>query len=146
MKISVIYPDQQPAAAALAHSLTCVMPRNTLIAAVHEADTREADMVLAVFTLKQGSFAPTVGRFRELRDKRVALAPILTGEVDRSRVMKTVWGSKKQFCGNEVMGLYLCRAEGEPGLEMVAEDEVQKVRAFAEKMFARNEQPAASAA
>ncbi|UQZ89328.1 hypothetical protein C4J81_09010 [Deltaproteobacteria bacterium Smac51] len=135
MKISIIYPDQQPASAALAHSLAAVMPPDVRIAPVSEADTAEAELVLAVFTLKQGSFAPTVGRFRELRDKKVALVPILTGEVERGRVMKTVWGSKKQFCGNYMMGAYLCPAVGEPGRELVAEDEAKKVQAFAGRVL-----------
>ncbi len=135
MKTVIIYPDQQPASVVLAHSLAAVMPPDGHILPISEAANLEAEMVLAVFTLKQGTFAPTVACFRELRDTKVALAPILTGEISRDRVMKSFWGSKKRFCGNYILGAYLCPAIGEPGRELVAEHEARKVRAFAERIF-----------
>ncbi len=135
MKTAILYPDHQPASVALAHSLAAVMPPGGLILPVSEAANLGAEMVLAVFTLKQGTFAPTVACFRELRDTRVALAPILTGEISRDRGMKSFWGSKKQFCGNYILGAYLCPATGEPGRELVPEHEAHKVRTFAERIF-----------
>ncbi len=135
MKIAIMYPDRQPASIALAHSVASVMPPDTRIVPISEADDLEAEMVLAVFTLKRGAFAPTVARFRELRNTKVALIPILTGEINRDRVIKSFWGSKKQFCGNYLLGTYICPAVGEPGRELAPEHEAQKVRTFAKRIF-----------
>ena len=102
-------PMQQPVAAELAQKIHQALPAGSSnLCCATNADLDEAEVVLAIFSLKQGSFAPTVPCFRELADKKVAYLAILIGEVDTSRVHKTVWGVKKQFCGNEVVGAYLC--------------------------------------
>ncbi len=119
----------------MAHSLAIVVPPETVIVSVSEAAAVEAEMVLAVFTLERGTFAPTVDRFRKLRGKKVALVPILTGEVDRDRVIQSFWGSKRQFFGNYILGVYLCPAAGALGRELVAEHEAQKVRDFVKRIF-----------
>lgn len=104
-------PMQQPVAAELAKKIHQALPAGSSnLCCATNAALDEAEVVLAVFSLKEGSFAPTVACFRELADKKVAYLAILVGEVNSSRVFKTFWGTKKQFCGNEVVGAYLCPA------------------------------------
>ncbi len=136
MKIIIIHPDQrqQPVAATLAHELARALPPGTEVASADTADAREADSVLAVFSLKPGAFAPIVPCYRALRDKKVAFVAVLTGPVDAGRVRKSVWGCKKQFCGNEVVGAYLCPADDDQAWGPV-ESEVAKVRAFARRFY-----------
>ncbi len=135
MKISIMYPDRQPASLALAQSLAAVAPPGAVIVPASEAAASEAEMILAVFTLRRGTFAPAVDGFRKLRDKKVVLAPILTGEIDRDRAIQSFWDSKGRFRGNRILGVYLCPAEGAPGRELVAEHEAQKVRDFVARIF-----------
>ena len=136
MKTFIIHPDkiQQPVAATLAKEMYHALPSgDVVLTSTEAAEPDEADLVLAVFSLRQGSFAPTVPCYRELRDKKVAFVAVLAGPVDASRVRKTVWGSKKQFCGNEVVGAYLCAADDEVAWGVAAR-EVANVVNFARKM------------
>ena len=137
MNTFIIHPDkaQQPVAAALAKEIYRTWPSDDVVlAGAEKAEPGEADLVLAVFSLREGSFAPTVACYRELRDKKVAFVAVLAGPVDASRIRKTVWGSKKQFCGNEVVGAYLCPADDEVAWG-VPEREVTKVTNFAHKIY-----------
>ena len=137
MRTFIIHPDkaQQPVAATLAKEMYRTWPTaDVVLADAETADPGEADLVLAVFSLREGSFAPTVACYRELRDKKVAFVAVLAGSVDGSRVRKTVWGSKKQFCGNEVVGAYLCPADDEVAWG-VPEREVTNVINFAHKIY-----------
>ncbi|MDL2226326.1 hypothetical protein LJB86_01550 [Deltaproteobacteria bacterium OttesenSCG-928-M10] len=114
MSIHLLHPpkEQQPASAALAREVARALPDGAVtLSATDEAEPPESDLVVAVFSLRQGSFAPTVARYRDLRNKKVAFVAILAGPVDAARVRKSVWGSKKQFCGNQLVGAYLCPAD-----------------------------------
>jgi len=113
MRLQIVHPNQthQPKAAAAAaeifKALSSDMAETELIDA-ESAEGSRADLVLAVFSLKHGAFAPIVPYYRDIRDKKVAFVALLDGPVDAARVRKTVWGTKKQFCGNEVVRAYLC--------------------------------------
>jgi len=127
-------PMQQPVAADLAKIIHDALPPGSAeLCCATNADLRDAEVVLAVFSLKQGSFAPTVPCFRELADKKVAYLGILVGEVDSSRVFKSFWGIKKQFCGNEVVGAYLCPAHDDV-VWGPTEAEVEKSINFARRL------------
>lgn len=137
MKIFIIHPDksQQPSATNLALEICRALPEGeTVLTSADEADAGQADLVLAVFSLRHGAFAPTVACYRELRDKKVAFVAVLAGPVDASRVRKTAWGIKKQFCGNHVVGAYLCPADAEAALG-VSEREVANSINFARKVY-----------
>jgi len=137
MKTLIIHPDktQQPVAATLAKEIYQSLPADdTALASTDIADAGEADLVLAVFSLRHGAFAPTVSCYRELRDKKVAFVAVLTGPVDASRVRKTVWGTKKQFCGNHVVGAYLCPADDEVAWG-ISEKEVTNAVNFAHRLY-----------
>ena len=137
MKTFIIHPDnsQQPVAATLAKEIRRALPADDVVlTSTDAASPEEADLVLAVFSLRHGSFAPTVPCYRDLRDKKVAFVAVLAGPVDASRVRKTVWGTKKQFCGNHVVGAYLCPADDEVAWG-VPEREVANVVNFALKTY-----------
>lgn len=126
---------QQPVAAELAERIYQALPGGTTeLCCAANADLDSTEVVLAVFSLKQGSFAPTVPCFRELADKKVAYLAILVGEVDSSRVHKTVWGVKKQFCGNEVVSAYLCPSSDDV-VWGPSEAEVEKCIRFARRLL-----------
>jgi hypothetical protein len=148
MKILILHPSQhqQPVATALAWEVARDLPPQirdmpilTKVVSANAPDAiasaLAADMVLAVFSLKSGAFAPTVPCYRAVRNTKVAFVAVLTGPVDASRVRKSAWGIKKQFCGNTVVGGYLCQADDDQ-VWGPAESEVAKVRAFARRCCA----------
>lgn len=137
MNIQLLHPpkEQQPVSATLAREMTKALPDGVVaLAATSEAAPPESDLVVAVFSLRQGSFAPTVARFRELRNKKVAFVAIMSGPVDAARVRKSIWGSKKQFCGNELVGAYLCPADDDMAWG-ISEAEVAKCRDFLRRIY-----------
>ena len=128
-------PMQQPVAAELAQRIHQALPAGSCeLACATNADLDGAEVVLAVFSLKQGSFAPTVPCFRELTDKKVAYVAILVGEIDRTRVQKSFWGIKKQFCGNQVVSAYLCPSDDDV-LWGPSDPEVRKATNFARRLL-----------
>lgn len=137
MKINIVHTcsGQQPVAATVAAKIYQSLPEGEAVAnCVDKAAPAEDDLVLAVFSLRAGSFAPTVACYRELRDKKVAFVAILTGPVDQARVRKTIWAIKKQFCGNYVVGGYLCPAESDEPWGLPAA-ELTKVLAYARRLY-----------
>ena len=139
MKILIIHPEatQQPAATTLARGIKKSLPQGAEPIMVNEGEEEDAELVLVVFSLKAGAFAPLVPAFRALRDKKVAFVALMAGAVDIGRLRKCSWGIKKQFCGNEVVGGYFCPIEN----EMVggpSEAEVGKVHAFARNFYEKN--------
>jgi hypothetical protein len=142
MKILIIHPEaaQQPAAARLAANIQQAFPEGHALAAPAGADPSGAGLVLAVFSLKDGAFAPTVAAYRALAGQRVAFVAILSGPVNFSRLTKTSWGVKKQFCGNEILGGYFCPA-GADGANP-DQDEVAKTCAFALRLGEEEAAPA----
>jgi hypothetical protein len=135
MKVYVIHPDQQPVSALLANEVLKSLPADAEVSAASQADVTDADLILAVFSLRQGAFAPTVACFRELRDKKVAFLAALAGQVDQGRLRKTVWGIKKSFCGNHVLGGYLCPLDDRATAARVEDNEIMKAREFARKIL-----------
>ena len=79
------------------------------VCACGQAAQAEADLFVAVFDLPEGAFAPKNPFYRNLKDKNVAILTTLSGPIDQSRLRKTFWGSKKEFCGNWILGGYMCR-------------------------------------
>lgn len=138
MSIHLLHPpkEQQPVSAALAREMARALPPEAVIlSATNEAATLpESDLVVAVFSLRPGSFAPTVARFRDLRDKKVAFVAALSGQVDVARVLKSIRGSKKQFCGNELVGAYLCPADDDMAWG-VSGAEIGKCRDFLRRIY-----------
>lgn len=137
MKISIVHtdPTHQPVAATLAKEIHRYLPRGLAdLTCASNPKPTQAELILAVFSLREGAFAPIVPYYRELRDKKVAFLAILTGPVDQSRLRKTVWGIKKQFCGNQVVAGYLCPAEDEAAWGLT-ENELTKALSFARKVF-----------
>lgn len=137
MKICIVHtdPDHQPVAATVAKEIHRNLPLGQAdLTCVSDPDLSQAELILAVFSLRQGAFAPIVPCYRELRAKKIAFLAILTGPVDQSRLRKTVWGIKKQFCGNQVVAGYLCPAEDEVawGLTQV---ELTKALSFVRKVL-----------
>lgn len=138
MKISIVHtaPAHQPVAATVAREihrhLPCGLADLTCTSKPESLD--QTELVLAVFSLRPGAFAPVVPCYRELRGKKVAFMAILTGAVDQSRLRKTVWGVKKQFCGNHVVAGYLCPAEDEEAWGLT-EDELTKALEFTRRVF-----------
>lgn len=139
MKVLVIHPDakQQPVAATLAREIQKALPPDAEPVSWDQEEGREAELVLVVFSLKAGTFAPLVPAFQALKDKKVAFVAVITGPVDFGRVRKCSWGIKKQFCGNELVGGYFCPAEDEIAWGPT-EAEVQKVRNFACNFYEEN--------
>lgn len=145
MKMHIVHTDpmQQPVAADLAKIIHEALPAGaSALCCAANADLDRAEVVLAVFSLKPGSFAPTVACFRELADKKVACLAVLVGEVDADRARKTFWGVKKQFCGNEVVGAYLCPASDDV-VWGPTEAEVGKAVNFARRLLDDHVQAAA---
>ncbi|MDR1045721.1 MAG: hypothetical protein LBP33_11500 [Candidatus Adiutrix sp.] len=137
MKIQIVHtePGQQPVAATLAKEIYRSLPRTEArIASVSQARADDDSLILAVFSVRNGAFAPIVPFYRELRDQKVAFVAVLTGPVDPARVRKTVWGIKKQFCGNQVLAGYLCPADDDVAWGLSA-DELGKVLAFARRTY-----------
>lgn len=137
MKISIIHTDpaHQPVAATVAREIHRHLPRGQAgLTCATRPDLDQAELVLAVFSLRPGAFAPIVPCYRELRGKKVAFLAILTGPVDQSRLRKTVWGIKKQFCGNHVVAGYLCPAEDEVAWGLT-QNELAKALDFARKLL-----------
>jgi len=124
-------------AATVAREIHRLLPgQGARLSSVTEAAARlEADdLVLAVFSVKNGAYAPIVPFYQELRDKKVAFLAVLCGPVDASRVRKTVWAIKKQFCGNQVLGGYLCPALDDQAWGLSTE-EMNKVINFSRKLY-----------
>jgi len=143
MKINIVHTcsGQQPVAATVAREIHQSLPAGeSVLNCVDKAAPAEDDLVLAVFSLRAGAFAPTVALYRELRDKKVAFVAILTGPVDKARVRKTIWAIKKQFCGNYVLGGYLCPADDEVAWGM-SETELTKVLTFARRLYDEHADP-----
>lgn len=137
MKISIVHTDpmHQPVAATVAKELYRYLPPGLAdLSCASTPNPHQAELILAVFSLRQGAFAPIVPFYRELRDKKVAFLAILTGPVDQSRLRKTAWGIKKQFCGNQMVGGYLCPAEDDVAWGLT-QDELTKALVFARKML-----------
>lgn len=138
MKISIVHTDpaHQPVAATVAREIHRHLPSGLadLTCASKPDSLDQTEFVLAVFSLRPGAFAPVVPCYRELRGKKVAFLAILTGAVDQSRLRKTVWGIKKQFCGNHVVAGYLCPAEDEEAWGLT-QDELTKALEFARRVF-----------
>ena len=139
MKLHIIHPqqNQQPVAAALAKAISESLPYDVTLADASSAGPVEGDLVLAVFSLNSGAFAPIVPCYRDLRDKKVAFVAALSGDVDMARLRKTSWGIKKQFCGNEVVGGYFCPSPDNTAWG-ISEAEVEKARNFARKFYNDN--------
>lgn len=138
MNIFILHPEarRQPVAAALAEELGRALPpqARVRVAEAGAIDPAEADLVLAVFSLKPGAFAPLAPGYRDISDTKVGIVALLAGPVDGGRVRKTVWGSKKRFCGNEVVGAYLCPTDDDQLWGPTAE-EVAKAQAFARRLY-----------
>ncbi len=138
MNIFILHPEaqRQPVAAALAAELGRALPppARVRVAEAGAIDPAEADLVLAVFSLKPGAFAPLAPGYRDIRDTKVGFVALLAGPVDGGRVRKTVWGSKKRFCGNEMVGAYLCPTDDDQLWGPTAE-EVVKAQAFALRLY-----------
>ena len=143
MNIHLLHPpkEQQPVAATLAREIIRALPDGavTISATNEESGALESDLVVAVFSLRHGTYAPTVASYRDLRDKKVAFVAVLTGPVDPARVRKTIWGSKKQFCGNQMTGAYLCPADDDVAWG-ISEAEVGKCRDFLRRIYETNSQ------
>lgn len=144
MKILIIHPEAkyQPVATTMAEEIKKVLPPDAELMDMesipeNQATGEDAELVLAVFSLKPGAFAPLVPAFQALRNKKVAFVALITGPVDFGRLRKCSWGIKKQFCGNELVGGYFCPT----GDDMVwgpSEIEVEKAQAFARKFYEEN--------
>ncbi len=137
MKITILHTDpaHQPVAAAVAEDLHCALPPGTAgLNCAADSAPGDADLILAVFSLRPGAFAPIVPGYRDLRDRKVAFLALLVGPVDASRLRKTIWGIKKQFCGNRVVGGYLCPADDQAGRGL-ADDERAKALAFVRRLY-----------
>ncbi|MDR2827415.1 MAG: hypothetical protein LBV77_05275 [Candidatus Adiutrix intracellularis] len=141
MKILLLHPEstQQPAAARLAANIQQSFPEGHALAVPTGADPSGADLILAVFSLKDGAFAPTVAAYRDLAGQRVAFIAILSGPVTFSRLTKTSWGVKKQFCGNEILGGYFSPT-GADGINP-DQSEVAKACIFALRLSAEKSAP-----
>lgn len=141
MKILILHPEptQQPAAARLAANIQQAFPKGHALAVPTGVDPSGADLILAVFSLKNGAFAPTVAAYRALAGQRVAFIAILSGPVTFSRLTKTSWGVKKQFCGNEILGGYFSPA-GADGVNP-DQSEVTKACVFALRLSAGKASP-----
>lgn len=139
MKVQLLHPpkNQQPVAAILAAEIAKAIPEvQTCLASTDEPQPGDAQLVVPVFCLRQGSFAPTVAAYRALRGVKLAFVAALTGDVNAARVRKSIWGSKKQFCGNELLGAYLCPAADEAAWG-VSELELDKCRHFLRRVYLR---------
>lgn len=137
MKISIVHTDpaHQPVAAAVAKEIHRRLPRGLAdLTCTAQPDLDQSKLILAVFSLREGAFAPITSCYRELRDKKVAFLAILTGPVDQARLRKTVWGIKKQFCGNRVVAGYLCPAEDDVAWGLTR-DELTKALNFTQRVF-----------
>lgn len=136
MKILIIHPDAnlQPVAAYLAQEIMKGLPPDAEPVAFDSPEADQAELVIAVFSLKPNTFAPLVPAFRALKDKKVAFVGVITGPVDFGRLRKCTWGTKKQFCGNQVMAGYFCPAEDHMG-QNPTEKEVAKVVTFAHLFY-----------
>lgn len=144
MKTYILHTDplHYPVAATMALEIQSALPPGAAeLACTTNAKVDDADLVIAVFSLKQGSFAPTVPCYRELADAKVAYVAILGGETDAQRARKTAWGIKKQFCGNQVVAGYLCPAPDDV-IWGPAETEIEKVKAFARNVLHEHGQDA----
>ncbi len=119
----------------LANNLATLCPFGQIeLRPAHNLKGASADLVVAMFNLKPTAFAPLSFGFQSLRDQRIALMGLLSGPVNFGRINKTLWGTKKQFCGNEILAAYFSSyvTESPTG---VSDDELQKCRSFLEKLY-----------
>ncbi len=130
--------SQQPVAATVAREISRTLPVGYVKMISTEAASAENidenDLVLAVFSVKNGAYAPIVPFYQQLRNKKVAFLAVLTGPVEAARVRKTVWAVKKQFCGNRLVGGYLCPAPDDMAWGLTRE-EMEKARNFAQTLY-----------
>lgn len=136
MQISVIHPEatQQPVAATLASEIIKSLPPKAELVHSGKNIPDLAELVIVVFSLKPGAFAPVVPVFRALKNKKVAFVAVITGAVDFTRLRSCSWGIKKQFCGNQVLGGYFCPAVDDVAWGPV-EKEVNKVKDFVINLY-----------
>ena len=143
MKIQIAHtePAQQPVAATLAKEICRALPKGeAFMSSVSQAQADGDSLILAVFSVRNGAFAPLVPFYQEMRDQKVAFVAVLTGPVDQARVRKTVWGIKKQFCGNHVLAGYLCPAADDVAWGL-SQEELGKVLNFARRVYDEHCQP-----
>ncbi|MDR0881109.1 MAG: flavodoxin family protein [Candidatus Adiutrix sp.] len=143
MRLYIIHPDaaRQPVAATVAREIHRSLPADqSHLACDSQAAPADDDFILAVFSLRPGSFAPLLPAYRELRDKKVAFVALLAGPADSSRARKTAWAIKKQFCGNQVLAGYLCPAEDDLAWGL-KDDELGKILALAHKLCREHVNP-----